>query len=68
MPKTGPEANTVGYVVGLFVSHHGKENPGNKIDGKSLSVVAFGSEKHYGIDIPSSEVSITEVTKVSDDV
>lgn len=65
----GPEANTVGYVVGGSVSHSGEENHGYIKDGKvALSTLAFGPEKHRGMEIPAIEVPMPEVTKVSDKV
>lgn len=59
LPNSGPDANTVGLGTGYFGSHHGERGHGYT---KGLKVrVAFDSEKHYGMDIPSSEVSMTEV-------
>lgn len=65
--KMGFEVNIAGHAAGSPASYYGKENFGNKTDGKSPLAAVPGLEKYHGTDTFLSEALTIEAMKALDD-
>ena len=63
----GFEVNIAGHAAGSPASYYGKENFGNKTDGKSPLAAVPGLEKYHGTDTFLSEALTIEAMKALDD-
>ena len=66
--KMGFEVNIAGHAAGSPASYYGKENFGNKPDGKSPLAAVPGLEKYHGTDTFLSEALTLEAEKALDNV
>lgn len=64
--KMGFEVNIAGHAAGSPASYYGKENFGNKADGRSPLAAVPGLEKYHGTDTFLSEALTIEAMKALD--
>ena len=65
--RMGFEVNIAGHAAGSPASYYGKENFGNKTDGKNPPAAVPGLEKYHGTDTFLSEALTLEAEKALDD-
>lgn len=63
----GFEVNIAGHAAGSPASYYGKENFGNKTDGKSPLAAVPDAEKYHGTDTFLSEALTIDTMKALDD-